>query len=399
MDPVLSLVIHDILPTEILEMIFEEHAILEWEAPTIDGRVCRLWRQIVLNTPRAWAHIEIRNDSVLSMGQVRLRLHRSSTAPLHINARKAGRDACQKLYDLFSDHHTRIASLQMRFGSPSFFEGRDFPCMRLLYVGCWYPARWGSMPKLQSLRLCAPNWCMVPLSELPPLKMLALSGVKCTPVLWHSQSLTKLMLLSVSLVHAISSPLNFPSLTYLSLYGVRGLKPHVNAPRLVAYHEDGYMADESFNVSLPSLVEYGVYNPNASNLDPTKLQLSFPNARRLAIRADGPVLLSFFISLANQPHLLPALQTISTGRKCLGTFEIAEGVQENIRSLVLRRNEACHGNAVVCFETGASPQIPIFFGAVSDLYIKRSCALLMRLLDSGSWLLKTPRPQVLACSL
>ena len=64
MDPVLSLVIHEILPTKILDMIFEEHARLEWKAPTVDGRVCRLWRQTSLNTPRVWAHFEIRNDSM-----------------------------------------------------------------------------------------------------------------------------------------------------------------------------------------------------------------------------------------------------------------------------------------------------------------------------------------------
>ncbi len=102
-------------------------------------------------------------------------------------------------------------------------------------------------------------------------------------------------------------PVTFPSLTYLSLLGVRGLKPYVNAPRLVTYHENGFMADEPFNTSLPSLVEYGVYNPNASNSDPAKLHLYFPNVLRLAIRAGELVLLSFFTSLANQPHSLLAL--------------------------------------------------------------------------------------------
>ena len=152
MDPVPSRVIHDILPTELLEIIFEEHAKLEWEAPTIDGRVCRLWRRIVLNTPRAWAYLEIRNDSVPSMDEVRLRLHRSNPAPLHIDI-CVGQDASRSLYDLFNDHHTRIASLRMRYGSQSFFEGRDFPRMRLLEVAHWCPVRWGSMPELQSLLL------------------------------------------------------------------------------------------------------------------------------------------------------------------------------------------------------------------------------------------------------
>ncbi len=395
MDPPLSLVIHEILPTEILKIIFEEHAMLEWKAPAIDGRVCRLWRRIVLNTPRAWAHFEIRSNSV-PMDELRLRLQRSSTAPLHIDTREAGLNFCQKLYDLFSDHHTRIASLRTRYGSQSFFEGREFPCMLHLDVAHWYPIRWGSMPKLQSLRICDGEFRMVPLCELAPLQTLVLSGVQYTSVLRHTQSLTSLMLSNVFVVDAISGPLTFPCLTYLSLFGVRSLKPHVNAPRLVTYHE-GYIG-ESPDISLPSLVEYGVYHASASSLDPATWHLSFPSIQRLAIRAGEPVLLSFFTSLANQPHLLPALQTISAGNIHGSSYRIAEGTQEKLESLVLVRNEACDGDVKVCFETLAPFKIPLFFAAVSDLSIKWSRALLTHVLVTRSSLLKTLRSYVLNCS-
>lgn len=50
--------INEILPIEILGIIFEELAKLEWNAPTMDGRVCRLWRQSTLSAPRAWAYLE-----------------------------------------------------------------------------------------------------------------------------------------------------------------------------------------------------------------------------------------------------------------------------------------------------------------------------------------------------
>src|SRR5258706_10700889 len=138
--------------------------------------------------------------------------------------------------------------------------------------------RWSSMPKLQSLRLGDRRLRMVvPLSELAPLKLLVLSGVQCTSPLPHSQSLTKLMLSDVSLVEAISGPVIFPSLTYLSLFGVNGLKPHVNAPRLTTYHEGGDIVDETFNIPLPSLVEYAVCHTPTSSLDPATWHLSFPN--------------------------------------------------------------------------------------------------------------------------
>ncbi len=331
------------------------------------------------------------------MDEVRLRLQRSSTAPLHINTREAGQNFCLMLYDLFSDHNTRIASMRTWYGSRSFFERQDFPCMRLLEVAHWYPIRWGSMPKLQSLQLSDSQSGMVPLSELAPLKMLVLYGAKCTSILRHSQSLTTLMLNDVLFVDAISGPLTFHSLTYLSLFGVRGLKPHVKAPRLVTYHE-GDIVGESFNTSLLSLVEYGVYHAAARSLDPAAWHLTFPNIQRLAIRAKELVILSMVTFLADQPHLLPALKTISAGNIQEISYDIAEGIQEEIESLALVRNEACDGNVVVCFETRAPFKIPIFFGVVSDLSIKWSCAFLTHILVTKPSLLKALRSQFLTCS-
>ena len=348
MDPVLSPVIHEILPTEILGMIFKEHAKLEWLAPITDGRVCRLWRRTVLNTPRAWAYLRVPKNHAPSKRELRLRLHRSSTAPLHA----AGEELCRKLYDLLSDHHTRIASLQMQYGGRSFFQGRDFPCMQLLDVQHWCSDRWGSMPKLQSLRLSDQTSHMVSLSELAPLEMLVLSSMNCTSVLRHSQSLTTLMLCNV------------------------------------------YLADEIFGpvISLPSLVEYGMHHPTASRSYPAAWHLSFPNIQRLAIRADDPVLLSIFTSLANQPHLLPALHTISAGGARPHTHQMAGGVQEKIASLVQVRNEACNGNIALFIETVVPTKIPIFFGAVSDLSVKWFCVLLTHILETRACLLKTQTP-------
>ena len=397
MDPVLSLVIHEIFPTEILEIIFEEHAILEWEAPTIDERVCRLWRRIILSTPRAWAYIRFPKFYAvsISMSDVRLRLHRSSTAPLHVDTRAVGWADCKRLYNLFSDHCTRIASLRMTYGSQTFFEGRDFPCMRLLNVANWFPVRWGSMPKLHSLRLGTHMRQWVQLTELAPLETLALYNFSCTSILQYSQSLTTLMLSNVYPVDTISGPVTFPSLTYLSLYDVMDLKPHVNAPRLVTYHESGVLAGQSFNTSLPSLVEYGVcygYSRGSNGPDLATWLLYFPNIRRLAIRADDLELLSFFTTLANQPHFLPALQTISAGGGQGCTCLIAKGVQKKIESLVLVRNDACNGNIMLFFESVAPFRIPIFFARVSDLSIKWSCTSLTHILDTGRYLLKTQIP-------
>jgi len=277
-------------------MIFEEHAILEWRAPTIDGQACRFWREVVFNTPRAWAYLRFRPDHQPSTGELRLRLLRSGAAPLHIDFHKVGNAYSDKLYDLFSDNHTRIVSLRTYYGSKSFFKGQDFPCMRHLRLSRWYPVQWGSMPKLQSLRLCGASSSIIP-PDLP-----SLSRTEFTSVLRHSQSLTTLTLSYVSLVDTISGPVTLPSLTYLSLHCVTALKPHINAPCLVTYHEVGGTVDESFNIPLPSPMEYGMAPPPARSPDPAEWHRSFPNILKLSLHADQLVVISILTFLANQPR-------------------------------------------------------------------------------------------------
>ena len=363
----------------------------------IDGQVCRSWREVVLHTPRVWGYFNIHKNCRPSMKELRVRLNQSKGAPLHIDTRARGRGIQEGLYDLLSGHRTRVVSLRMRYGARAFFDGQDFPCMRLLDLVDWYPFQWGSMPELQSLRLSNEHSCIVPLSELVPLKMLALCRVKCTSILRHSQSLTTLMLDHMHFVDAISGPVTLPSLTYLSLSGTRGLKPLINAPSLVTYHEDGDMTSESFNVPLPSLVEYGIYYTSVRSVDLAKWHSSFPNIQRLAIRANRPVLLTIFTSLDNQPHIFPALQTVSLGG--IG-YQILKGVGKRMEKRMGSRviNRAGGVNVVFYFETTVPFQIPIFFGMVRDSSIKWSCASLTHILGTRSCLLRTVRHQVLACS-
>jgi hypothetical protein len=381
MDPAPRLVIHEVLPSELLGVIFEEHAKLDWKAPVIDGQVCRLWRQIVLNAPRAWAYLEICDDKQPRVGELRLWLHRSAATPLHIRVNTTfklnERISKQEFHDLLSGHHIRIASLRMRSVGSSFFERREFPYLQLLDIedlrGTSFSDRWGPMPELWSLRLGVSYSFMVPLSDLDPLEVLILgytNKLTFTSLVRHYRSLTTLMLDDVSLRDTTSGPVAFPSLTYLSLYDVMGLKPSMDVPRLCTYHEGGVCTvRESFRTPLPSLVEYGVYDLSASNSDPAKWALSIPNILRLSIRASRPVLLSFLDTLAHQPHSLPMLRTISVANS-YGDILIPEEVQRIMEGLILVRSEACQMEVTLCCETGSPFQIPMFFGGVSDLSIR-----------------------------
>jgi hypothetical protein len=369
MNPAPPPVIHTVLPSEILVMIFEEHAKLEWRAPAIDGQVCRLWRQIVLNTPRAWAYLEISHAKPPSISSLRLWLDRSRTAPLHIRVdRNFILDQFMTFYGLLGDYHTMIASLRMGVGLLSFFEERHFPSMRLLHVSGWYwrhcsfpPVQLGPMPALRSLRLGTTNDLVVPLDRLPPLKTLVLRATKCTSLSKSSPSLVALMLHSASLGDAISGSLDFPSLTHLALFGVRGLKPNICAPYLVTYHESGCTSTESFSTPVPSLVEYGVCGKISRHPDPTELHRSFPNIERLAIRADLSVLIALLVFLSGHPQSLPALRVISVSSANKWGEKISREAKETMKNLITVRSEVCHRDVALRFEPVRQLHLPIPF--------------------------------------
>jgi hypothetical protein len=398
MNPTQPLVIHELLPSEIMGVIFEEHAKLEWRAPAIDGRVCRIWRQIVLDTPRAWIYLEISDEILPRIRELREWLDRSGSAPLYIRVSKGftGDEHLveRPLHDLLGGYHARIESLRLPFGDPSFFEKQDFPCLRLLDIDRWYPigstsrpVRWDSTPTLRSLRLATAMTLPLQGSDLPPLEALTLYSIRLASPPQHSQSLTTLVLDKIIIGNWISSPISFPSLTYLSLYGVIGLKRYISAPRLVTYHE-GWSGESLTPV--PSLVEYGVYFPPPSIIPPHPawLQRSFPNVLRLSIRAPFPTLILFFRSLSSDAHSLLALQTISV--RVLGE-SFTEEEEATIMDLVRVRGKACQADVILYFDMKKPYQIPLFFGRVSH-YLSNGCECLMRILGPGGSLVKAVGP-------
>ena len=369
MHPTRPHVIHELLPSEIMGIVFEEHAKLEWRAPAIDGRVCRIWRQIVLNTPRAWVYLEINDGGAATIQELREWLSRSGSAPLHIRVNDGiSFDEIldeQTLYVL-RGYHTRIASLRLSTGDPSFFDKRDFPCLRLLEILDWYsldypplPVQWDLMLGLRSLRLAATGDFPLQCSELTQLEMLTLHSACLTSLPQHSQSLTTLMLDNVFVGDGFVSPMAFPSLTYLSLFGVIGLKAYINAPCLVTFHEGLGDIFEPLSSPVASLVEYGAFCPGNT----AEWHRSFPNLLRLSIRAGPRVLISFLRSLSSDPHSLPALQMITAKNP---NTSFTEKKQAIMQALVQVRRETYQMDLTLYFETEPPFRIPLFFGEVRN---------------------------------
>ena len=372
--PIMTSSINNILPAEMLVLIFEEHARLEWRAPTSDGRVCSLWRQIILNTPRAWAYLEIYGNNRPSIVELRSWLRRSAAAPLHIRVSSDftfdEHMNTTTLYNLLCEHHARIASLRMSEGKYSFLAGNDFPSLRYLSIYRWSyqwqsapspPYRWGLMPQLRSLRLGATNLSVTPLDGVSSLTMLVLNNVNCASLPRHSPSLTTLMLSNVSLEGIVLGPLPFPSLTYLSLYNVTGLKPHMDVPHLVTYHEGGSAITESFPTSLRSIVEYRVSYPRATIPDVASWHPTFVNISRLSITAYSKILVKLLDSLASHPHILPALRTICVRSMFYAPNEVDQRLMvESVRL----RSEACQMDITLYFSIAEPFKTPLFFAYV-----------------------------------
>ena len=106
----------------------------------------------------------------------------------------------------------------------------------------------GPMPEIRSLRTARMGTSVVPWMRLLRCEALALQRTNYASLRRHSQSLTELILDSISFEGGISSQMDFLSLTHLSLVA------QFNAACLVTCHESGSTKNGSFPTPLPSLV-------------------------------------------------------------------------------------------------------------------------------------------------
>jgi hypothetical protein len=369
-----SSLINEVIPSDVLGIIFEEHAKLEWRAPAIDGQVCRFWRQTVIGHPRAWCYIEIGNRASPTTSDVQLWLSRSRAAPLYIDFKRG--HYLDKLADLLRDHTIRIKSLRMFRAPYSLLAHHAFPQLEDLDVRRWSwqasdrlmtpdsPWTWDPMPNLQTLRIHCIELSTESLTGLPPLQVLSAYNSSCTSLIKNSHNtLTRLMLDDIRFEESGSSVIDFPSLTYLSLFEVMNLKPRMAPLSLRTYHEGGSTAGGPFPMVLPSVVEYGVYDHPTNFPEPTELNRVFPNLLRLSVRADSSSLPSILKSIANEPNCLPMLEAIAIGSFSKTSPIPDTGLQE-MEQLFSTRRTSNNTNIALLIEKEGSFHVPLFFGEV-----------------------------------
>ena len=358
--------INEALPEEVLGVIFEEHAELEWKAPLIDGQVCRQWRQAILCSPRAWAHVRISHIFSLAPSQLDRWLDRSGSVPLHIQAIDWTRD----IEEALDQHCKRIQSISLAVHSLAFLENRSFPILHSLTIDGSYKnnlvIHWsacGAMPALRSFRASYMSMGALPSNIFLPLRVLALTTVdNCDSIIRHSSySLTSLMLDCLSLQYT-SESLVFPSLRFLSLYRVKNLKRRMNVPALTTYHESYGMEGESFPTSLPSLIEYGIHRlDEKSPWNVTKLHQCYPNISRLSLRAHPSNTKLFLHSLSGQPTALPMLRILAVDI-VYNSMKYSGEDKDSMMKDVSVRNMASSVKMELYFD--GRVRFPLYFGAV-----------------------------------
>ncbi|KIM30846.1 hypothetical protein M408DRAFT_21669 [Serendipita vermifera MAFF 305830] len=118
------------VPADVLSLVFIEVCQEDWKAPKVLGIVCRHWREVLLNTPRAWACIHIGP--------------RSTYVPLNILSLWLSRCGACKLHASFSTStKADMAEVVCRHGA-------NLQCLSLFHH---FHCLRHDFPQLQELRL------------------------------------------------------------------------------------------------------------------------------------------------------------------------------------------------------------------------------------------------------
>ena len=365
--------INEVLPEEVFGVIFEEHAKLEWRAPVIDAQVCHQWRQTIVHSPRVWAYLEFPRNCKPAPSNLHQWLDRSGSVPLHIQLMEwvCGAE------EVLDPHCKRITSISLSGSFISFLQNRSFPILQSLTIRAESRSlpliHWSAsctMPALRSFRASYISVGALPSNIFPALRALVLYRVNdCDCIIRnYSHFLTSLMLYRVSLQYT-SESLEFPSLRFLSLFGVRNIKHRMNVPALTTYHESDTTAKESFSVSLPSLIEYGIPGfIKEPFLNVMRLHQCYPNISRLSLRAHLYAVKPFLHSLSNQPTALPMLRILAVG-EVYGVMKYSGEDIDSMREDVSIRNMASSVKMELCFD--GKDRVPLYFAYVR-VYIKEA---------------------------
>ena len=319
------------LPIELLATIFHEHSFQDWEAPFIDSRVCRRWRETTHLYPELWSRIAISQKYRRPLSRIKASLSRSRENPLFIHFRRPHltHGEGNSIRDtLFSDEATsRMRELC--------YEGY---LMTLPVDGVWRNLRalhlkpWGygntntnvpfdreHFPSLEELILNGEMPLPINLGVLPPLRYLSLMGVHGSVrelLSGSSDTLVELVVHHCRQPPPSSATIHLPKLRYLAVFdGITyvaepfTLRSRLVAPNLSVIHEQqDHRVPFNLHFNSASVVEYACqaeFFCLDENVFAERLKLE-----RLALMGPLNGLKKIFRIMASSPHHLSHLSTV-----------------------------------------------------------------------------------------
>ena len=326
-----------------LAIIFTMTSEMEPMAPMAIASVCRLWREIVISTPRAWSLIDLHHE--MGFSYLQLFLSRSGQIGLHIGvARPYIGDKMNATLVQMAD---RIECLSIPF-FPNILRESTFPVLKRLtvtserYRDILMNLRPSRLPRLIYLDISNPARLIGPpvdvIQELPPLRSL-LMCVDNGPTLFNT----------------LTTCAN--SLTTLELYFIVGTqlmrKYAFLLPKLEGLKLDwmGHYVDNAPILVIPKLKLF--FTNIRMVIAEFPIQVSFDRVTHLRIQSGALPSLCSFQALQNlQLHVPPDI--FATFLSCLlhdsstcpdlESIELGEVINE-VECLTVKIN-LCHGRRI-----------------------------------------------------
>lgn len=332
------------IPTEILGLIIEAHASLEWWAPAVDRRVCRAWNDAAMSTPRAWSNVLISPTAKPMLPHtvaVQRWLERGGTSPLCVvivdatrrRSRAVAKEGAERIYDLTVNPplHPKFTVLLYNCRNLRHLriEGNNRNVARSIYIGSLLlnTDNTPRMPHLATLSLShmdivLDNAATISFS-LTTLSLSHVNGLWLDLVQCCKDTLRNLTIGDCLELRTTNTPSTFilPNLTSLRLANNRSFRTVAVMPFLATIHEVGReikQADKLVDRNLPSVTEYTSYesrkpSPETDTADEpsyswkTILSL-YPNLERLRAKEPMGSLRELFNLLAASPNICPNLK-------------------------------------------------------------------------------------------
>lgn len=332
------------MPTEILGLIIEAHASLEWWAPAVDRRVCRAWNEAAMSTPRAWSNVLISPMAKPMLPHtvaVQRWLERGGTSPLYVTivdatrrrSRAVAKEGAERIYDLTVNPplHPKFTILLYNCRNIRHLriEGSNRNVARSIYIGSLLlnPDNTPRMPHLTTFTLshmdivldnAAPTSFSLTTLSLSHVNGLWLDFVQCC-----KETLRNLTIDACAELRTANMPSTYilPNLTSLRLVNDKSFRAVAVMPFLTTIHETGRElkhAEKLVDKVLPSVTEYTSHESRRSSAETEnadqpsyswKAILSlYPNLERLRTKEPIDSLKELCHLLSSSPNICPNLK-------------------------------------------------------------------------------------------